>query len=206
MFYNDAQLPADASHTLLQSGDVDKLWRDLEPGGDRQIDYWTCASYVPANWLVGIEDKWTPRLTWQFDAAPSCLADTVLRWEGSGLFCPNDGWVGCWQQLGNSPHADHQDNVRTQILFDRPKVDPHSYAWKTALTAHEWGHNMDLIDHNEVSQAARPGTLMNHTIQVLRPTFQGPTPGTCRPSAATRTATVATSAGHVYGRADTPYG
>ena len=169
--------PLDAWRTHQQAGQDSYLWPELEPGGDGDITYAACASYVPANWIVGVEDKWDGALpAWDFDPVPNCdYAQTVLRWENGDDFCPNPDWVACWKRLVNVPHADHRDNLRTQIVFDRPKFDAHSYAWKTALTAHEWGHNMDLADHFEVSQAVA-GTLMNSAIEDP-PTYQGPTPG-----------------------------
>lgn len=184
MFYNDAAAPLEASHTLVSQLGADYLWPDLEAGGDQRITYWTCASNPPGQWGYAVEVKWDdPLTTWGFDAVLDCNAQTVLAWEGSSFGFCDPAFIACWVRVQNVPHTDHVDNQRTRILFDVDSANPYNTFgtnWKTAIAAHEWGHNMDLADHLDIGQCAA-GTLMGQVDLDRKasdnPCYTGPTPG-----------------------------
>src|SRR3990172_12196821 len=131
------------------------VWPDLEPGGDGSLDYWTCESYVPSFWPVGIEDEWDADMSaWSFNPVLDCEAQVVLFWEEANE-CEIPQAVACTILTYNSnPHANHYDIVRARMYFDTNGFAPYE-TWqpdfKISISAHEWGHVMGLADDSGVS-------------------------------------------------------
>jgi hypothetical protein len=186
----------DASHTRLEDGENDDLlWSDLHDGGDGEITYWPCPGSFPSQWLDGIGEWGSELPEWSFDpdyesnCIPPFDVGTVLDWEGDIDDCDDvDPVTGgevyaCWNrdlsQGLSCPYGATYCYLPSAvfILFDQDRWGNLSLSWKTALSAHEWGHNLDLADHHEDTMCAL-GTLMGRLASPLSGTacITGPTP------------------------------
>ena len=188
--------PALATHTFGSSPPLfkDLLWSNLEVGGNQRITYSICSASLPPVVTTGIEQKWDdifPR--WSFDLIGGCNEATKVDWEGTQGYCETLSsdpdairFIGCFNWTYYlAPHGNHHHFASSLILFDVNHPDGHTYASfgpnaQTAISAHEWGHNMGLEDHSGTPCGV--GLLMGETFDVDRkasdnPCFTGPTIG-----------------------------
>jgi len=151
-----AAAPSDASHTFKDSGRFagNMLYPDLEQAGDHVINYALCANPVPWEWTAGVENWDTSFGTSMDFNGVACLSnqETKLTWEGADGSCP-PGASACW--LYPLPgeyvtHGDHFDllNGHRVILFNSVIYYQFSPSCRVSISAHEWGHNMSLEDHD----------------------------------------------------------
>jgi len=105
-----------------------------------------------------------------------------MDWEGSAHgFCETATDVACYTISGPS-HDNHFDITSALILFDINHPLGHTYSsfgpnWQRAITAHEWGHILGLIDH--AGTQCNEGTLMGQVDTDRKatdnPCYGGPT-------------------------------
>lgn len=185
--------PANATHTFRSEPPnfKDQLWASLEVGapqigGNQRIAYSICSASLPATVTAGVEQKWDDIFSrWAFDpVTTSCNQPTKLDWEGASGSCEGITDIACFTSSVFLPaHGNHYDLSSVLILFDINHPDGHTYASfgpnaQTAISAHEWGHNMGLADH--AGTPCGVGLLMGETFDVDRkasdnPCFTGPT-------------------------------
>jgi len=127
---------------------------DLVPRGDRHLIYSPCAyDGAPSEWAQGVEN-WDAAMStlMEFDNVGCGYAQVTLVWEGgAGEEC-GPGVYACWVPLIYSDHDKWRELTTAAIYFDRSKYSGLSSAWKTAVSAHEWGHNLNLADHPRENQ------------------------------------------------------
>ncbi len=125
------------------------------------INYSLCGdAQNPASpqWEPGVENWDSAIGRWEFSRGADCSTSvrTQLRWEPNQNYCadppPPARTSACWESGATSPHGSHADLQfgQPRILFDRDIYSDtyFSPSWRIAITAHEWGHNMSLADHD----------------------------------------------------------
>jgi hypothetical protein len=180
-------------HSHQQAQQQSYLWGDLEPGGDRTITYWPCETGYPTEWVTGVENWDVKFPTWAFNTQSEgncsnpASGKTILMWENP-YYCedvdPQTGQpvYACWRVPNGgsscSTADDHCHLWHARILFDQPRFNTLSTSWKTALSAHEWGHTLDLADHKEGNMCSL-ATIMGRLGSNLGGTacMTGPQPG-----------------------------
>jgi hypothetical protein len=181
-----ASHPFEGTGQLL--GDKNYLYRNLEAGGTGHITYSLCGSPygVPSEWRTGVENWDSPLTLWQFDEGACGGGHTVLAWEGyAGYVCTNPGAWACWLDpqrhgLSFTSHGSHRDLQQGIILFDRyawTNLMPAPQSeWRLQASAHEWGHNMSLADH-ESCNCAENTLMVNYwgCQMPAHPCYQSPT-------------------------------
>ena len=180
-----ASHPFEGTGQLL--GDKNYLYSNLEvPPGTGHITYSLCGSPygVPTEWRTGVENWDSPLTLWQFDeVACGSNANTRLRWE-VGEECGAGAWA-CWldPELNGLPftsHGSHRDLQQGIIVFDRNAwvnlMPAPQGEWRLQASAHEWGHNMSLADH-ESCNCAENTLMVNYMgcTMPAHPCYQSPT-------------------------------
>ena len=154
-------LPAKAVHWMWEN----YTWVDLTPSGDSRIWYSSCggAYGVPTQWGQGVE-AWDTGMgsLMEFDVTTGCYpwpqSNTVLQWEGQpphdDAQCGGSYWA-CWfpwQWQQQSPQQGAWRNLNEGVIaFDYARYmdGDVSSGWRAVLSAHEWGHNLNLGDHGD---------------------------------------------------------
>ena len=145
--------PAHGSHPFSPLN----VWPNLELGGTQHIRYSICSASLPATVSAGIENKWDNIYSrWDFDLISGCNEATKVDWEGARGSCEGltgdpyavGCWIGYWVPRGNQVAL-----TSALILFDVNHPDGHQFStwgpnWQTEISAHEWGHNLGLADHD----------------------------------------------------------
>ena len=143
--------PGGATHWL----DEKYTWLDLTyPEGGRHLTYAACPDYSgPPEWAQGIEN-WDAAMyaLMEFDQVGCDLAQVKLRWESWKDECGGD--IACTVHLFR-PRGYWQELSEVDIYFDPQKytdISPLFPDWKIVVSAHEWGHNLNLADHFDTNQ------------------------------------------------------
>jgi len=173
-----ASHPGGATHTY--SPDI--WWVDLKPWGDGSISYALCAIpyELPPEWEWGVEN-WdgaiSPifmRFDLEFGGCSAPSADTWLAWELGNECRP--GAVACFNEITSEDHGTWRELKRTHIYFDHDEYNDLGYwedAWQVAASAHEWGHNLNLADHDR-DQCGEPDLIMGQVWTIHSPCLTGP--------------------------------
>jgi len=176
---------ADALHSLRDRYGAEQWWVDLKPWGDHRVSYLLCGlPYdLPPEWEWGVE-SWDVMLSgmMEFDVAGGCFdsADTWLAWELQDE-C-TDPSFGCWRRVTWQGHAGWDELQLTMIFFNHDgfySLGEGNPGWEDAfqmaLSAHEWGHNLNLEDHWLQDMCWEPHLIMGYINQWQPPCLTGPT-------------------------------
>jgi len=174
------------SGEATHSYDPPSWWPDLKPWGDHSITYLLCGlPYdLPAEWGWGVEN-WDAQIGgyMDFDVVVSgCFgsADTWLVWDLQNA-CPSA--PACFLSGDYQWHSTGWLELKlAYIYFNRDQYEnlgQYNPAWETAfqtlVAAHEWGHNLNLDDH-ERDPCLDPHLLMGNRMNIQQPPcLTGPT-------------------------------
>jgi hypothetical protein len=159
-----------------------RWWVDLKPWGDGQITYLLCAIpyELPPEWQQGVEN-WDAAMTdMDFDLqSGGCFAsaDTWLVWN-PGDKCPAGNIACTWPEL----YVDHEtwwEMQRVVTYFNRYEyysLGTWTDEWQVAVSAHEWGHVMNLANDDWGNQCM-VNEIMGNPVDVWHaPCLLGPSP------------------------------
>jgi hypothetical protein len=177
---------ADALHSLRDRYGAEQWWVDLKPWGDHRISYLLCGLpyELPPEWEWGVEN-WDAMLSsyMDFDLHPlgcSDSADTWLAWELQNECA--DPSFGCWERWNWQGHGTWDELQLTIIFFNYDgyhSLGEGNPAWEDAfqmaLSAHEWGHNLNLEDHWMQDMCWQPNLIMGYINPWQPPCRTGPT-------------------------------
>jgi hypothetical protein len=172
-----ASHPAGATHPIFPHW----WWLDLKPWGEGRISYVHCAIpyELPPEWEQGVEG-WDALMTdfMDFDLEPGgCYAagEVHLGWDLENR-CPQ-GAFACAVPMSYVNHGGlWWEMKKVYIYFDHDlyyNLEAWQELWQVAIPAHEWGHVLNLEDH-DLDQCAE-NLIMGQVDPSLRPCLLGPT-------------------------------
>jgi len=147
-------------------------WEDFLPSGDRHLMYNlnSCSGAVSPQWGPAVED-WDSLLgsNFEFDGETGCTPrDATLQW-GSYTNC-GAGAYACTHTL--STLATNYRKITHADIYFTPNYPPLTIPWKTANSAHEWGHVIGLEDDTSAQCGAQ--SIMGQIELVGDPCYTSP--------------------------------